>query len=135
MLTAKQIEAQIEANWRKTRQQIRAVDTVLKASFGNASIPGCATIEATHVDFPMPLATVWYRATYGHIEVLNSFVFEFVRRCGLRTFLHRQLIEAYPSALLITTGAGTPDGLRWLKATGFRWRETGWELRIRRRAK
>lgn len=95
-------------------------------------VPGTCTIEATLLDMPMPLATVWYSFVgRGEIQVMNSFVDERYRRCGLRTLLHERMLACYPAVDRIVTGGATQSGRAWLKSAGFKKCRTGYEFRRR----
>lgn len=113
--------------WKSLRVKLRAKDGVTLA-YGESSIPGCHTIEVRHQDFPMPLAVVWF-SFFGlnGIQIYNSFVFEKVRRCGLRTMIHEEMLRSYPKHYVIS-GAGTTSGQAWMKATGYRKTKAGWEF-------
>ena len=97
---------------------------------GKPGLQGCYAIEAYHDDMPVPIATVWY-AFFGltGIQTLNSYVWEQLRRCGLRTYLHEKLLAAYPKHTLVISGAGTREGKAWMKSAGFKKTANGWEFR------
>lgn len=119
-------------NWGPLRDQIR--NSKQTVGFGYSSVPGVFTIEARLPDMPYPLAIVWYRLLHRttEIEILNSLVFERLRRCGLRTWLHKELCAAYPAVKKIVTEGGTESGLAWLRSAGFKRRpaDNCWEYRV-----
>jgi hypothetical protein len=84
--------------------------------------PGTFRAEATVPSFSAPVGTVWYTWVGNHtLEIGHSFVWEKLRRCGIRTTIHRQMLEWYaPTLRRVITGAGSAEGSRWLRATGFR---------------
>jgi hypothetical protein len=115
------------------REDIRALRRTCYG-FGQTSVPGIHTIEATYQFWDYPAATVWFRFVgLATIEILNSLVVEKLRRCGLRTYLNKALFEAYPQVVLILTQRGTPDGEAFMKASGYRQTELGWELRRKKK--
>lgn len=94
----------------------------LKYNFGQSSIPGTFTIEALREHVPSPVGVVWYTFTdrCKAIVIQRSYVREPYRRCGIRSFLHRSLIEAYPDVDRVVTDTGTDTGEAWLLAAGFK---------------
>ena len=104
--------------------------------FGNTRLPGCEEIHLCVECLPWPVGMVWYRwVGNSTIETLHSYVFERLRRCGIRTALHESLIQSYPQATRFITASGSKDGGEaWLKATGFKKnRRTGdWEFVVKR---
>jgi len=118
----------ISEYWQSLRKQIKARRDLV-TMFGRAAIPGTQTIELFHYDLPMPLCVVWYQFSgLDCIQIDNSFVFEHVRRCGLRTMAHEQLLRAYPDHWFLS-GAGTKSGAAWMRAVGYRQTSSGWEFR------
>jgi hypothetical protein len=84
-----------------------------------------------------PVGLVWGQGTnhgkYSSFEVAGLFVPAWVRRHGVRTRINEELLKHYE---LITTVGGSKDGgLKFLKATGYRYtKNTGlWYLRRPRR--
>lgn len=101
-------------DWRERKQ--------IHIAWAPSGIPGTRVLMVTSDHFPYPIAMVWWHhARNGtQIHIVNSFVIEKARRCGLRTYLHEMLLEWYPNVRKIVTDDGTPEGLAWLKATGFK---------------
>jgi hypothetical protein len=101
----------------------------LTVLYGKAANPGTFTVEIFHEEMPMPVCVVWFRF-FGleGIEIDNSFTFEYLRRCGLRTMAHNFLVRAYPEHYFLS-GAGTKSGAAWMKAVGYRQTSAGWEFR------
>lgn len=98
--------------------------------------PGTVAVVATIPSMPLPMGIVWIRFPGNHtIETLGSFVDSRVRRCGVRTAIHRFMLSTWPEVRKVITTSGTDYGLPWMKATGFRFRETtgDWEY-VRRRS-
>jgi hypothetical protein len=112
--------------WNTLRKKLKARNG-LTMLFGRAAIPGTFTAEAYHEDCPMPLCVVWF-GFFGlqGIQIQNSFTFEYVRRAGLRSFIHEQMVKAYPDRYVLS-GAGTKSGEAWMKAVGYRKTAAGWE--------
>lgn len=121
-------EEEIQSRAEAIRQQLRKGEFTMQ--LGNSTIPGTFTIECRHADMAVPLGTVWFRHV-GHetLEVLNSFVHELFRRCGLRTAMHNQLLAYWPSNTRIITDGGTKDGLAWMASVGFVATPDWWEFR------
>jgi hypothetical protein len=85
------------------------------------SCPGTYAVTATIPSWPVPMGVVWFRDVGNTaIETLSSFVDSRVRRCGVRTQIHRWMLASFPSVNRIITTSGTDYGLAWLKATGFK---------------
>jgi hypothetical protein len=83
--------------------------------------PGTYAITATIPLMPTPMGIVWIRFPGNTaIETLNSFVDSRVRRCGIRTAIHKWMLAQWPEVTRIITTSGTDYGLPWLKATGFK---------------
>lgn len=122
----------IQKVWSTEREQIAKGE--LTCGFGRTSIAGTFTIEAILWTVPMPLGTVWFQFVDTHtISIAYSFVFEGVRRTGVRTFLHHQLLAAYPDIEAIVTGAANEFSKPWLLKMGFKEDRHGhWSLRIKR---
>lgn len=112
------------------REQIkRRDDAMLNCGIGYTSIPGTYTIEATHRDWPRPIAVVWWRWTSPTaIDILDSLVQFRLRRCGLRTWLNERLFAYYPQVERITSWGATPAGEAFMLASGYMKSESGWEL-------
>lgn len=124
----------IDDRWAEIGREIKS-RTHLSYHYGRAAIPGLDTIEAYHRDLPWPVGIVWYNFVgLNALQVLNSFVFENLRRCGVRTYLHERLLSAYPNRDLIITTSGTKSGLAWMKATGYKQTENGWEFHRKHRS-
>src|SRR4051812_42694036 len=101
----------------------------LTFGYSRTSMPGTVAIEAWG-EWVSPLGIVWYRFLRNgrDIELLHSFVVESHRRNGIRTAMHKEMIRAYPSVERILTDGGSATGLKWLKATGFKWQRNQWVL-------
>lgn len=112
--------------WRQLRDKLKH-ENGLSFHYGKAGAPGTFTAEAYHEDCPMPLCVVWFGFVgLNAIQIQNSFTFEYVRRCGLRTFIHRKMLEAYPGRYILS-GAGTKSGQAWMKSVGYKQTKAGWE--------
>jgi hypothetical protein len=95
-------------------------------NYGHAVAPAVHTIEFYHRDCPQPLGIVWFWFSGAdRLEILNSFVFELVRHCGIRTFLHDRLREHYPERDIISQ-RGTESGEAWMTAAGYKRGRPGW---------
>jgi hypothetical protein len=93
--------------------------------------PGTIQLTAFAPELPQPLGAVWFRFEDDDtVGILNTFVWEPVRRCGVRRRMHRQMLALWPGIRRIRTGLSTLDGRAWMKAMGYRKTATGWELRI-----
>lgn len=118
--------------WDHARKEAR---NELALSWGwEKSCPGTSVVTATIPSMPMPVGTVWYRFhDHETLTILNSFVWEAVRRCGVRTRLHQYLLEIYPGVRKVETGYSTLDGRGWLQSAGFKRKANGdWYLRVSR---
>lgn len=122
-------EARSKAAWKAIRKEV-TTELVLGSmiyGFGRTSCPGTFTIEANLWTMAYPLAAVWYQFVDGRtIQVMNSFVTAGVRRCGLRTFLHEKMIDAYPTVNRIISDSGTREGAAWMKAVGYQRTKDGY---------
>lgn len=120
--------------WESSRNQAKDPGSRI-IIFGEPRVPGCCTIQVCIPQCPMPVGTVWYRWNGNSvIEVLQSYVVGPLRRCGLRTALHNQMIDSYPTVKKIITAGANDTSKPWLKATGFRInKESGdWEFVVKR---
>jgi hypothetical protein len=122
--------------WESLREEARRASE-RHFSFAWTNVPGCRTIAVCIPSLGFPVGTVWFRFDGNRsIETLHSFVIEKLRRCGLRTALHKHLIWSYPTVRVVLTANGTDDGgEEWLKSAGFtRDKVTGdWKLSVNRR--
>ena len=115
--------------WESTRDDLRNLRYSQWVQ-GYSNFPGTYILEVAHKSYPFPMATVWYRFQDNAtaIEILNSFVFDKVRRCGLRTYLNKTFFEIHPGVMRIRTDTGTPDGIAWMQAVGYKKTKIGWEI-------
>lgn len=119
--------------WPKLRAELQHDKSRLFYGWGQSAVPGVKTIEAVHPDCGSPLGTVWFRwVSDAQIDILYSLVRPGIRRCGVRTYLHEQIVRTWPQAR-ITTNSGTLDGIAWMLKMGFRFYRPGeWVLRPKR---
>ena len=123
-----------EDDWEWAREEIRKGR--VRIGYSETACPGTYAAQAMVYGLPMPIATVWFRHVgNATMDTLQSFVITPLRRCGLRTLLHRDMIKAYPECNRVVTGSGSPEGGKaWLKATGFKQNAEGdWVYRIKKR--
>lgn len=121
--------AKVPEQWERYRKHCRAREH-LEFRFGRAAQPGVFTAEVYHEELPGPLAVVWFNYFgLGGIQILDSFVFEYVRRCGLRTFIHEKMLAICNECELIVSGGGTESGAAWMKSVGYVKNKRGWEFR------
>lgn len=87
----------------------------------SSTIPGTFIIEATIEFMPVAIGTVWF-TWYGNkaLETLQSYVHHQFRRLGVRTWLHEELIKAYPVVEKFVTLGTTPCSKPWLKKMGYK---------------
>jgi hypothetical protein len=108
---------------KKKGQHIREdlkVQRNLSFAWNTSNANACRTIEALHQDMPMPVGTIWYRLSTEHsIDILDCYVTEYLRRCGVMTLMFQKLRAAYPSHPHVVTGSGTRFGKPWLIRMGF----------------
>lgn len=112
--------------WQRIVDDVKAKRS-LSHDYGHCTIPGTKTIEVRHSDIPFPLGIVWFAFCKNNteVEIQNSFVFEKVRRCGIRRMLN-DVIFRYPSVKRIVTGGATESGEAFMRATGYRKNKDGW---------
>lgn len=116
------------------RDEITSGSLAVTCGIYHSGVPGTFVCEAHVNAMPYPIGLVWFRHVGNNkiLESLNSFVMDELRRSGIRTKMHRYLIEAYPDVTTFITGNATSSGMKWLKATGFKQDRFGnWALRIR----
>lgn len=118
-----------DPDWEGVRSDIKA-NRHLLCMPGRAAAPGTLTIELYHLDIPSPIGIVWFgfAANRETIEVFSSWVNEAVRRCGVRSAIHRSMLAYYPTIRRLVSQHGTPDGAAWMSAVGYRQSATGWEF-------
>jgi hypothetical protein len=128
-LGRKRIEPESSSAWERVRQNVRARERI-ELRFGRAAQPGVWTAEVYHEEMRGPLAVVWF-TYFGRdgIEILNSFVYEHVRRSGMRTFIHEEMLRLIADRDLIVSPGATVSGAAWMKATGYVKSKAGWEFR------
>ena len=115
--------------FKQVRGEIKTKSRCLSIQMGEAGNAGIHTIEAYHCDFVGPVAVVWFLfSARDRIEILNSYVDERLRRCGLRTYIHEAFLRYYPNRVIVSH-SGSKYGLAWMKATGYKLTESGWEYR------
>lgn len=98
-------------------------------------IPDSRCIVATTPTMGFPVGTVWYaiRENSLSLEVLTSYVEPWARRLGVRSALHRALIDGYPTVKHFTTGLGlSKASRRWMKVKGYKKDRKGWRVRVRK---
>lgn len=121
--------AKVPSAWERYRKDAKARER-LEFRFGRAASPGVFTAEVYHEELPGPLAVVWFNyCGQDTIHILNSMVFEYVRRCGLRTFIHEKLLAICRDVDRIVSGGGTESGAAWMKSVGYVKSKAGWEFR------
>lgn len=83
-------------------------------------MPGTLAAEFVMDDLASPVGTVWFRAVgNATIEILHSYVWPQVRRCGVRTAIHRALQQWYPGFGFMTAESSGPAAKAWLEKMGF----------------
>lgn len=122
--------------WPEERKAIREGRVLI---VGVASgVPGIWTAVAAVDGLSQPIGRVDY-GFFGFgtkrptLNIVNSWVHQDLRRCGLRTLIHQRMLEWYPEVVLIRSDRGTADGAAWMKAVGYREAAGGWEFRPKRR--
>lgn len=120
--------------WNRLKADVRS-RRKLTFLYGRAAIPGTFTAEVYHEDCPMPLAVVWFGFVgMNAIQIFNSFVFEYARRAGLRSYIHEQMLNSYPGRYVIS-GAGTKSGTAWMEAIGYKRTAAGFEFHPKQKKK
>ena len=85
------------------------------------SCPGTYAVTACIPSCPVPMGIVWFRDIGNTgIESLSSFVDPRVRRCGVRTAIHRWMLRTFPNVNRVIATSGTDYGMGWMKAAGFK---------------
>jgi hypothetical protein len=120
--------------WPKLQAELRHDKSRLFYGWGQSAVPGVKTIEAVHPDCGCPIGTVWFRwVSDAQIDILYSMVRPGIRRCGIRTYLHEQIVRTWPKAR-ITTNSGTLEGIAWMLKMGFKFNPAGeWVLAPKRK--
>lgn len=98
-------------------------------------IPGARCIIATTPAVGFPVGTVWYalRQNSTSLEILASYVEPWARRLGVRSALHRALIDGYPTVGHIVTGSAlSKASRRWMRSKGYKKGRKGWRVRVRK---
>lgn len=105
--------------WERMRADIR--EEKMFYGFGQTAVPGLVTIEALHLSAFVPLAFVQYRwIDHRQLDVGYSWVRPEVRGLGLREYLHKMLLQAYPEITTITTNSATRHGAAWMQKAGYK---------------
>lgn len=88
--------------------------------FGTSTIPGTTTIEASHEDVGMPVATMWWRwVGNSTVEIMSMYTPSWARQCGLQAFLFERLVH-YARPRRVTTASDTRYSRGWLAKRGFK---------------
>lgn len=120
--------------WQPTIAAVRAGK--IEFRIVETGCPGTNAIEAITPGLPYPIAVVWFRfRNHYAIDIMNSWTFDPLRRLGLRTYLHRRMIECWPSVLEVYSAAATPSGEAWMLAAGYKKCWDGWRYRVPKRKK
>lgn len=112
-------------DWNNLRLQLKQ-SFGLSYGYGHSFIPGCSTAEIGHRDFVGPLAILWFNVNGDRLSILNIFVDDRLRRCGLATSLLRLLAQGYPTKI-IRSDDGTKLGKAWMTHVGFVETPSGWD--------
>jgi hypothetical protein len=129
----KKTQPGMQTGWDTTRELIKSGKTKLEFGWSETSCPGCYAIEVKPEKGTTPYGWVWYRHETGHvISISMSYVPEFLRRCGLRTAMHKELLRWFPNTRMIVTGRATESSAPWLLSQGFVFNQDfdRWELLI-----
>lgn len=123
----------------KKPEQFKDEEIVIYWSRSN-SAAAFDRVEAFAVGQSGPIGAVWFRwwgKTNGICEILHSFVHHQFRRRGVRTRMHRAIIQFFPDIRRFTTCIAAdraPEA--WLKKMGFKKDDIqGFTLDLPRRAK
>ena len=116
----------VDERWAATREMVK---TRLQLSAGwEESCPGTLVFRATIPSLAYPVGQVWITQPDDQtIVIQNSFVIEWVRRCGIRTRIHEWMTTAYPKVQRIITGGSTREGQAWMRKNGFKKAGRDWE--------
>jgi hypothetical protein len=97
---------------------------------GDTGIPGTLAVLATHPSMPYPIGALWFRWRDAEtLDIMNVWTFEPLRRCGIASYLFKQLPSVYPGVRRIWSQHGTESGAPWMRANGFIQRPDGWHYR------
>lgn len=103
--------------WADTREAIRNGGIEYRSRL--STVDGTWVLEAIRETFPVPIGNVWFRFVGNKtIEILHSFVWAEVRRCGLRTKMHESMRSQYPQ-MKFCTAEGNEMSTPWLEKQGF----------------
>ena len=117
--------------WETTRKKI--CEGKIRFDYAKPTSCDLIAVQAFSEDGSTFYGSVWFRHETGNvISIQQSYVPEYLRRSGVRTALHRQLLEWYPETRMIVTGRATEFSLPWLKKMGFIFNQDfdRWELAI-----
>jgi hypothetical protein len=87
----------------------------------HTSLPINGTSAAAFVHFDLPFATGVVQYNHeadGSVAVLHSFVHHALRRCGVRTRIHEEMLDWYPGATFVSA-QGSPSGAAWMRSMGY----------------
>lgn len=98
---------------------------IKELKFTYIEVPGASGlwgIVALHKYWVQPVGTVYYRWVGNRtIEIADSYVTEKLRRCGIRTAIHNELVRAYRKDVKrFITGGHTRYSKGWLEKMGFK---------------
>jgi N-acetylglutamate synthase-like GNAT family acetyltransferase len=82
---------------------------------------------------PNPVGILWYHWTgVRSVEILNCYVPQTYRRCGVMSFLLKKLLATNRNIRKVTTADATKESGPWLTRMGFRQAEDDdWTLKIK----
>lgn len=106
-----------QIGWVEARELIEKGE--VRWDFRESTVPGTWVIEATVSNFALPVGQVWFRYVGNHmVDILHSYVLPECRRVGLRTYLHRRILESHEDHWIMTS-QGNSKSLPWLEKMGF----------------
>ena len=131
--------SKLERRWPNHRELRKAIARGVECRFleiTDGYIPASRCLIATTPDMGFPIGTVWYalRDSSTVCEILTSYVEPWARRLGVRTALHRALVQGYPAVeTIVTDSALSKASRKWMKRQGYRRTAAGWRLEVKRK--
>jgi len=112
--------------WKWLREDIKEGKDI-EVLWDYTNTHGTLVAQLYHKQIAFPLGNVWFRAEGDRISILQSYVHEDLRRCGVRSRIHEEMLEWYSEDFY--TYSSTRKSKPWLEKMGFTKDSGGWRLK------
>ena len=114
--------------WKMTREDIRSGKQKYRIDYRVSAVPGTWVTEYMIDNFAAPIGSVWWRYVgSGTIDILHSYVMKPLRRCGIRTDIHKAMRFSNPKCTFVSGAASGKASRKWMKKMGYK-KDIDWTL-------